>query len=89
MNSPSADPPQHVSRKNVYQVRPTGGGDGFDLLSDAISTGRLHFSKEHVAVGYAALHSGSNASIIRVYDLDGNLKASHEQPAAGERSPAK
>lgn len=73
---------QHRLYVNVYEVRPSPGGSGFDLISEALTTGRLHFSKEHVAVGYATLHSGSNASVIRVYDATGELTATYEQRAA-------
>ena len=85
-----ASPPnekQPAGRVNVYEVRPATNGDGFDLISDAISTGRLRLTKEHVAIGYATLHSGSNASLVRVYDAAGQLVATHEQPSgrAGAR----
>ena len=72
---------------NVYEVRPATTGEGFDLISDALSTGRLRLSKQHVAIGYATLHSGAHASSIRVYDADGELVATHQQPAgrAGAR----
>ena len=68
-------------RTNIYEVRPAKTGEGFDLFSDSISSGRLRLSKQHVAVGYATLHSGANASVIRVYDETGELIATHEQPA--------
>ena len=68
-------------RTNIYEVRPAKTGEGFDLISDSISSGRLRLSKQHVAVGYATLHSGSNASVIRVYDEAGHLIATHEQQA--------
>ena len=57
-------------------------GEGFDLISDALSSGRLRFSKQHVAIGYATLHSGSHPSCIRVYDVDGQLIETREQPSA-------
>lgn len=68
-------------RTNIYEVRPAATGDGFDLISDSISCGRLRLSKQHVAVGYATLHSGARASVIRVYDEAGQLIATHEQSA--------
>lgn len=71
-----------ATRVNVYEVRPKAEGAGFVLVSSALASGRMEFTKEHVAVGYAMLHSGSYASVIRVYDGGGKLTASHEQPAA-------
>ena len=73
---------QHVSRVNVYEVRPAKAGGGFDLISDALSAGRLRLSKEHVAIGYATLHSGAHASVIRVYNAEDQLIATHEQRGA-------
>ena len=66
---------------NVYEVRPASFGEGFDLISDALSSGRLRFSKQHVAIGYATLHSGSHACTIRVYDANGQLAETRDQPA--------
>ena len=86
MNLSPPDEPQQARRLNVYEVRPLGGGEAFELISEAISTGRLRFTKQHVAVGYATLHSGSNASVIRVYDAAGQVIATHEQPAAAWRA---
>ena len=80
MNASSPNERQQALRMNVYEVRPATTGEGFDLISDAISTGRLRLSKQHVAIGYATLHSGSHASVIRVYDDAGELIATHEQP---------
>lgn len=83
-----ASPPnqeQQAARINVYEVRPADRIEGFDLISAALSAGRLHFTKQHVAIGYATLHSGSNGSIIRVYDSAGELTETHEQPAAHQR----
>ena len=72
---------QPTERVNVYEVRPATIGEGFDLISDAIGSGRLRLSKQHVAIGYATLHSGSHPAVIRVYDAAGELVATHEQPA--------
>ncbi len=84
MNSTSPST-SSAPRVNLYEVRPCPGGYGFDLLSGALSSGRLTFSKEHVAVGYATLHSGARASVIRIYDAAGNLLDSREQQIARER----
>ncbi len=88
MKVSTVDDPQFSTRVNIYEVHPSPRGEGFDLISDAISTGKLHFSKEHVAVGYATLHSGSHASVIRIYDSSGQLTATHSQPAARKGGPA-
>ena len=76
---------EQTFRTNIYEVRPASTGDGFDLISDAISTRRLRLSKQHVAIGYATLHAGSHASVIRVYDEAGELIATHEQGAGRAR----
>ena len=81
MNVSPAPEKQPTERLNIYEVRPTTSGDGFDLISDALVTGRLRLSKQHVAIGYATLHSGSHPAVIRVYDADGQLVATHEQPS--------
>ncbi len=81
MNASHSDPKQQRSRLAVYEVRPATTGEGFDVISEALSTGRLRLSKQYVAIGYATLHSGSHPSVIRVYDAAGELIATHEQPA--------
>lgn len=85
MNAPSATESPQTFRTNIYEVRPAKAGEGFDLISDSISSGRLRLSKQHVAIGYATLHSGSDASVIRVYDEAGELIATHEQTAGRGR----
>lgn len=80
MNTSSPAEKLPPCRVNVYEVRPANTGEGFDLISDALATGRLRLSKEHVAVGYATLHRGANAALIRVYDAAGEVIATHQQP---------
>lgn len=72
---------------DVYEVRPASGSGGFDLFSAALAEGKLWFVKEHVAVGYARLHSASNALVVRIYDASGNLITIHE-PCASHTAPA-
>jgi hypothetical protein len=72
-------------RTNVYEVRPAAEGTGYDLVSDALAKGRMPFTKQHIAIGYATLHSGRLASVIRVYSADGQLIATHTQRAAKDR----
>ena len=79
---------QRPARVNAYEVRPASEGDGWELISTSLAKGRMPFTKQHVAVGYATLHSGRLASVVRVYDADGNLLATHTQPAATDRPDA-
>ena len=44
MNASPLNENQQALRVNVYEVRPTKGREGFDLISEAISLGRLRFS---------------------------------------------
>jgi hypothetical protein len=80
--NPALAAAQLFARLNIYEVRPEG--DGFALLSGALEQRQLYFTKEHVAVGYATLHSRSIPSVIRVYDAAGKLLATHEQQARSE-----
>ena len=82
MMSPSTETDARV---NFYEVRPAADGAGFELSSDMLASGRLAFSKEHVAIGYARLHSGARASVIRIYDAAGNLLETREQPGTSSR----
>lgn len=84
MNTSSANATP-IPQVNVYDVRPARTGEAFELFSDALAGGKLQFSKEHVAVGYATLHSGSKGSLIRIYDAAGTLVSVREQPAGGNR----
>ena len=88
MNVSPPEQTQQTSRVNLYEVRPIGAGEEFELISEAISSGRLRFTKQHVAVGYATLHSGSHASVIRIYDAAGQVIVTHEHPARGRASSA-
>ena len=58
---------------------------GVDLISDALSFGRLWYGEPDAisnAIGYAKFYSRSDDAVIRVYDETGNVIATHEQ--AGE-----
>jgi hypothetical protein len=54
---------------------------GADLISDALSFGRLWYAEPHAvssAVGYAKFYSSSHRAVIRVYDETGNVVETHE-----------
>jgi hypothetical protein len=69
--------PQHV-----YEVRPRKDKRGVDLISDALSFGRLWYTEVSHAIGYAKFYSRSHDGVIRVYDAAGNVIETHEH--AGE-----
>ena len=74
-------------RINVYEVRPAADGNGYELISDALAKGRMPFKRQHVAVDFATLHSGRFASLINVFDGDGRIIATHQQPGATSSVP--
>lgn len=66
--------------QHVYEVRPRKDKRGFDLLSDALSFGRLWYSEPNAvsdAFGYAMRYSRSHNAVIRVYDSAGNVIETH------------
>ena len=67
---------------HIYEIRPRSGSSGVELISDALPQGRLAFEKQRVAIGYARLHSGSHARVIRIFDADGNLIGSQDHSGA-------
>ena len=65
---------------HVYEVRPRKDKRGFDLISDALSFGRLWYAGPNAvanAVGYAQHRSRSHHAVIRVYDDAGKLIEVH------------
>ena len=65
----------------VYEVRPRRDKRGFDLISDALSFGRLWCAEPNAignAIGYANFYSRSHDAVIRVYDAAGNVIETHE-----------
>ena len=66
---------------HTYEVRPRKDHRGVDLISDALSFGRLWYG-ESDAIGYADHRSRSHPAVIRVYDAVGNVMETHEH--AGE-----
>ncbi len=63
---------------HVYEVRPRRDKRGFDLISDALSFGRLWYTKPDHAVDYAKFFSRSHDAVISVYDDAGNVIQTHE-----------
>jgi hypothetical protein len=58
---------------------------GVDLVSDALSFGRLWYGEPNAtsnAIDYAKFYSRSHHAVIRVYDAAGNVIETHEH--AGE-----
>jgi len=67
---------------DVYEVRPSKGHRGVDLISDVLPFGRLWYDTPDNAIGYAMHSSRSHDAVIRVYDDAGNVIETHEH--AGE-----
>ncbi len=69
---------------HVYEVRPRKDHRGFDLISDALPSGRLWYGEPDAisnAIGYAKFFNRSHDAAIRVYNAAGNVIETHEQPA--------
>ena len=65
----------------IYEVRPRHDKRGFDLISDALTFGRLWYAGPNAvanAIGYAEYRSRSHAALIRVYDDAGNVIQTQE-----------
>jgi len=60
----------------IYEVRPRNDKRSVDLISDALSFGRLWYGEPNAisnAVGCAKFFSRSHDAVIRVYDAAGNV----------------
>jgi hypothetical protein len=71
----------------IYEVRPRNDKRSVDLISDALSFGRLWYGEPNAisnAVGCAKFFSRSHDAVIRVYDDASNVIETHEH--AGECS---
>jgi hypothetical protein len=67
---------------HFYEIRPRKDKRGVDLISDALSHGRLWYGGPNAitnAIGYAKFRSRSHEAVIRVYDEAGNVIETHEQ----------
>jgi hypothetical protein len=65
----------------AYEVRPRKDKRGVNLISDALSFGRLWYGEPDAisnAVVYAKFYSRSHDAVIRVYDDAGNVIETHE-----------
>jgi hypothetical protein len=70
-----------ASSQHVYEIRPRKDHRGVDLISDALSFGRLWYGGLNTvsnAIGYAKFYSRSRNAVIRVYDDAGNVIETHE-----------
>jgi len=70
-----------MNSQHVYIVRPRKDKRGVDLISDALSFGRLWYGGPNAAtnaIGYAQPCSRSHDAVIRVYDEGGNVIETHE-----------
>ena len=63
---------------HVYEVRPRKDHRGVTLICDALSFGRLWYTKASDAVYYAKLYSRSHDAMIRVCDETGCVIETHE-----------
>jgi hypothetical protein len=61
-----------------YEVRPRKNRRGVDLISDALSFGRLWYEDASAAVDYAKHSSRSHDAVIQVCDETGNVIETHE-----------
>jgi hypothetical protein len=74
-----------MTRTAMYVVRPRKDHRGVDLISDALSFGRLWYGEPNAvsnAIDYAKHRSRSHAAVIRVFDEAGKVIDAHEH--AGE-----
>jgi hypothetical protein len=72
-------------RSRVRDARRRKDHRGVDLVSDALSFGRLWYGEPNAtsnAIDYAKFYSRSHHAVIRVYDAAGNVIETHEH--AGE-----
>jgi hypothetical protein len=67
-----------TSSQHAYEVRPRKDHRGFDLISDALSFGRLWYVEVSDAIEYAKHRSLSHHAAIRVYDDAGNVIETHD-----------
>ena len=51
---------------HTYEIRPREDGRGFDLISDALPSGRLWYLEVRQAIDYAKHQSRSHDAVINV-----------------------
>jgi len=62
---------------HTYEIRPRKDGRGFDLISDALPSGRLWYLEVRQATDFAKRQSRSHDAVINVYDADGKVIEVH------------
>jgi hypothetical protein len=62
---------------HTYEIRPRKDGRGFDLISDALPSGRLWYLEVRQAIDYAKHQSRAHDAVIHVYDVAGKLIEVH------------
>jgi hypothetical protein len=68
-----ATPPAHSTNAEAHLRSPLAKDHrGVDLISHALSFGRLSYDKPDDAIGYAKRRSRSQYAVIRVHDERGN-----------------
>jgi hypothetical protein len=66
---------------HLYEIRPRKDQRGVDLISDALSFGRVWYGEPNAvsnAVDYTKFRSRSHDAVVRVCDEAGNLIETHE-----------
>jgi hypothetical protein len=61
---------------HAYEIRPLKDHRGLNLVSDALSFGRLWYGRLNAitnAIDYTKFYSRSHDAVIRVYDGAGNI----------------
>ena len=69
------------STMQAYEVRPRKDKRGCHLIPDTLPFGRLWCDGPEAianAIGYAHFYSRSHGTVIRVYDVAGNVIETHE-----------
>jgi hypothetical protein len=61
---------------HTYEIRPRKDGRGFDLIFDALPSGRLWYLEVRQAIDYAKHQSRAHDAVIHVYDVAGKLNRS-------------
>jgi len=56
---------------HLYEVRPRKDRQGFDLISEALTLGRLWYQQADAAIGYAKFYSRSQPGEVRLFDAAG------------------
>jgi hypothetical protein len=66
-----------VKSSHLYEICPRKDKRGVDLISNALSFGRVWYAEPN-AIGYAKFYSRSHHAVIRVFDEMGNVIQTHE-----------